>query len=122
MYRWLLVLGVWALALALGALFFLGWQATHQGIPLRLEEPKNPVRVEVANPLVLTAPLEVRVSSLPLEIPARFTVAVEGPVRADTGLLRCPVCGEGILLPVRVNLFTGAITWRCTACGEEVGP
>ncbi len=122
MYRWLLVIGVWTLALALGALFFLGWQALRGGVPLRLEEPKNPVRVEVTNPLVLTTPFEVRVSSLPLEIPARFIVAVEGPVRADTGLLRCPACGEGILLPVRISLFSGALTWRCTACDQEFHP
>lgn len=122
MYRWLLVIGLWTVALALGALFFLGWQALNNGIPLRLEEPKSPLRVEVNNPLVLTAPLEVRVSALPLEIPEQFTVAVEGPVRADTGILRCPACGEGTLLPVRINLLSGAITWRCTACAKEFRP
>jgi len=30
----------------------------------------------------------------------------------------CPHCGEGVLLPVRWNLLTGEITWRCTACGR----
>ncbi|MCS7216861.1 MAG: hypothetical protein NZ924_04170 [Candidatus Bipolaricaulota bacterium] len=119
MYRGFLVAGIWALVLALGALFWLGWQALHRGLPLQLE---SPVRVEVAHPLALTAPLEVRVVALPLTLPARFGVAVEGPVRAETELLRCPRCREGGVLPVRWSLLTGAVVWRCGACGAEVGP
>jgi hypothetical protein len=122
MYRWFLVIGVWLLVGALGALFWLGWQVTQNGISLRLSEPPAPIKVEVINPVSLPTPLEVNVSSLPLTIPQRFSVAVEGPVQAETGLLRCPICGKGTVLPVRWNLLTGAIVWRCTACGAEFGP
>jgi len=121
-YRWFLVAGLWLLVGALGALFWLGFEVTRNGIALRLSEPSGPIKVEVTNPISLPVPLEVRVSSLPLTIPARFSVAVEGPVEAETGLLLCPVCREGALLPVRWNLLTGAILWRCSACGAEFGP
>lgn len=122
MYRAFLVLGLWFLVGALAALLWLGFQVVQNGINLRLSEPPKPWRVEVVNPLSLPAPLEVRVSSLPLAIPERFRVGVEGPVQAETDLLRCPACGKGTLLPVRWNLLTGAFVWRCPACGQEFGP
>ncbi|MBC7318542.1 hypothetical protein H5T57_04795 [Candidatus Bipolaricaulota bacterium] len=122
MHRWLLILGLWALVGVLAAFFWLGWQVVREGVPVRVAELRAPLPVEVENPVVLSSPLEVRVASLPWAVPEKFSVTVEGPVRAETGLLRCPRCGEGILLPVRVNLFSGAITWQCTACGAEFGP
>ncbi len=121
MYRWLLVAGIWLLVGALAALFWLGWRTMHSGVTLRLAELSQPLPVEVTHPLVLP-PLEVRVASLPLAIPAGFRVALEGPVQAETELFRCPSCGKGQLLPVRWHIFTGAITWRCLACGQEFGP
>lgn len=122
MYRWLLLAGIWLLVGALGALFWLGWQVRQAGLTLKMAELQSPLRVEVTNPLHLSAPLEVRVSSLPLAIPEGFRVAVEGPVHADTGFLQCPFCGKGQLLPVRWNILSGSITWRCMACGREFGP
>lgn len=122
MYRAFLVLGIWLLVGALAAFLWLGFRVAQDGVALRLVEPQRPLRVEVVNPLIFPSPLEVRVSSLPLAIPQRFLVGVEGPVQAETDLLRCPACGKGALLPVRWNLLSGAIVWRCPACGREFGP
>lgn len=122
MYRAFLVLGIWLLAGALAVLLWLGFRVVQDGVALRLVEPREPLRVEVVNPLNLPSPLEVRVSSLPLTLPQRFSVGVEGPVQAETDLLRCPLCKRGTLLPVRWSLLTGAITWRCSACGQGFGP
>ncbi|MGQ9699850.1 MAG: hypothetical protein ACUVQS_02105 [Candidatus Bipolaricaulaceae bacterium] len=122
MYRWVLVACLLALVGILSAFFWLGWKALHEGLMVQVRELSAPLEVTVGNPVVLRSPVEVQVISLPLAIPARFSVGVEGPVQADTGLLRCPRCGEGTLLPVRINLFSGEIRWRCTTCGEEFGP
>ncbi len=122
MYRWFLTLGLWTLVGVFGSFFWLGWKVLHEGLPVRVSELRAPMAVELANPVVVSAPLEVRVTSIPVQVPTRFSVAVEGPVQAETGLLRCPRCGEGLLLPVRLNLFSGAITWRCAVCGAEFGP
>ena len=122
MYRWLLVGGLWALVGVLGAFFWLGWQVLQTGVALRLEEPRAALPVKLATPVILSTPLEVRVVSLPLEISEPLSVGVEGPVHVETDLLRCPSCGKGLLLPVRWNLLSGAITWRCLACGQEFGP
>ncbi len=40
-----------------------------------------------------------------------------GPVSGTIALLSCSQCGES-MLPVRFNLFTGEIEWRCTGCGH----
>ena len=29
----------------------------------------------------------------------------------------CPNCGDGVMVPVRWNPFTGDITWKCPVCG-----
>ncbi len=122
MYRWLLLAGIWLLVGALGALFWLGWQVLQTGLTLRVVELHSPLQVEVTNPVALSLPLEVRVSSLPVVVPGRFRVEVEGPVQAETGLLLCPLCGKGSLIPVRWNILSGAIHWRCAQCHREVGP
>jgi predicted RNA-binding Zn-ribbon protein involved in translation (DUF1610 family) len=41
------------------------------------------------------------------------------PIPTDVSILRCPECG-GDMIPVRYNLFTGDITWRCTDCGYTI--
>jgi hypothetical protein len=38
------------------------------------------------------------------------------PVPMNISLVSCPKCG-GSMLPVRFNLFTGEIEWRCIDCG-----
>jgi len=41
----------------------------------------------------------------------------KGPVPGSLSLLPCPQC-RGSMLPVRFNLFTGKIEWRCADCGH----
>jgi len=41
------------------------------------------------------------------------------PVPADLSIFRCPKCG-GTMLPVRINVLNGEITWKCTECGYTI--
>ena len=40
----------------------------------------------------------------------------EAPIPANLSVVPCPQCG-GNMLPVRWNLFSGEIQWRCLECG-----
>lgn len=115
MQRWLLVGALWALVGVLAALFWLGWRLERTGVPVRLTGDTS-LSVRVA------APLEVGVSSFPWQISPPFSVTVAGSVGLDTPIPRCPACGEGPLIPVRWDLLSGTITWRCLHCGREFGP
>jgi hypothetical protein len=124
-YRWLwlsLLLVIFGL---LGAFVWLALSLLRDGVPVRLTEPfvlSGPLEVGLPHPVVLSQPLSVEVRELPLVIPTRFSVSVAGPVEAELTLFSCPRCEKGKLLPVRFSLFTGAITWRCSSCGSELGP
>lgn len=125
MSRWVLHILLVAVVGMLGLLVGLCFRVMHEGIPVRLAEPfslESPVNVKLAQPVDLAGPLVVEVKELPLVIPGRFAVEVASPVQAETGFLSCPRCGQGLLIPVRFNLLSGAITWRCSLCGYEFGP
>jgi len=124
-YRVLLVLGLFLVAGLLGAFLFLGFKITREGIPVRLSEPVSlpgPLEVELSSPVSLSAPLQVEVEKISLSLPERFSVTLAEPVEAEVNLLRCPQCRDGTLIPVRWNLLTGEITWRCSSCGYEIKP
>jgi len=38
------------------------------------------------------------------------------PIPANLSVVPCPQCG-GNMLPIRWNLFSGEIQWRCLECG-----
>ena len=40
----------------------------------------------------------------------------ETPIPANLSVVPCPQCG-GNMLPIRWNLFSGEIQWRCLDCG-----
>jgi len=124
-YRILLVLGLFLVAGVLGAFLFLGFQVMREGIPVRLSEPVSlpgPLEVRLAGPVRLSAPLQVEVEKIALSFPEKFSASLAEPVEAEVNLLRCPKCGSGTLIPVRWNLLTGEITWRCSSCGYEIKP
>ena len=41
------------------------------------------------------------------------------PIPADLSIFSCPKCG-GTMLPVRINVLNGEITWKCTQCGYTI--
>ncbi|MCS7239896.1 MAG: hypothetical protein NZ651_01395 [Candidatus Bipolaricaulota bacterium] len=125
MSRWLLNALLLAVIGLLGLFVGLSLRVMREGIPVRLAGPltlEGPVSVKLAQPVGLADPIAVEVRELPLVIPSRFSVEVGSPVQAETGFLACPKCPLGLVIPVRFNLLSGAITWRCTACGYEFGP
>jgi len=95
-----------------------------RGLTVRLAGPvalQDPVEVSVRGTIALHEPLEVTVAELALDLPQPLLVETSPSgmgVRAAIEGLSCPQCEKGLLLPVRWNLFTGEITWRCTACGR----
>lgn len=121
MYRVLIVLGLFLVAGVLSAFLFLGFKIMREGIPVRLSERVSlprPLEVQLVGPVSLTTPLQVEVAKISLSFPDNFFVSLSQPVEVD--LLRCPQCRSGTLLPVRWNLLTGEILWRCSSCGYEI--
>lgn len=107
----------------LTSLLVIGIGLARHGIRVQLAEP-----IRIAGPLTVGGtiaveePIAVTMEGVEIRLPQ--PVSVELPtstldVRATLGGAPCPRCGEGVLLPVRWNLLTGEITWRCTACGER---
>ncbi len=64
--------------------------------------------------------LENATGGIDLSMPQPVNLVATGPdnkpVPADLSVFRCPKCG-GTMLPVRFNMLTGDITWKCTECG-----
>lgn len=122
MNRWLqgaalvAVVGLLAtIAVLVGRLALRGFTVRLIG-PVTISEP-----IGIQGTIAVQGPVEVTVDKLALEFPKSLAVEVpleELTVRASLEGLSCPQCGKGFLLPVRWNLFTGEITWRCTACGK----
>ncbi|MEA3238313.1 MAG: hypothetical protein U9Q94_00795 [Candidatus Bipolaricaulota bacterium] len=75
--------------------------------------------------------LENATDGIDLTMPTPVNLVATGPenqpVSTDLSLFRCPKCG-GTMLPVRFNMLTGQITWKCPECSytitgdEEVSP
>jgi len=79
----------------------------HLAGPIEIQGASGPQELRV----VLTIPEGVRVEAGG-EAQATLRTSVEG--------IPCPVCGEGVMVPVKWNPFSGEITWRCTTCGHTL--
>ncbi|MBC7093273.1 hypothetical protein H5T53_04615 [Candidatus Bipolaricaulota bacterium] len=125
MERWFLIAVLVVIAGLLGAMLWVLFGLAERGIPVQFGGEvalKEPVGVSVMQvEVVLPEPLAV-------ELVQPVTAVIPGPlaveaspggmeVRASLAALTCPRCGEGPLVPVRWNLLTGEITWRCLRCG-----
>ncbi|MCX7750079.1 MAG: zf-TFIIB domain-containing protein [Candidatus Bipolaricaulota bacterium] len=120
MYRWVLGLGILVVVGLLAALLVLTWGIATRGVRVEVVEP---LRIQgplaVGGTIGVEGPVEVGMGAVELRVGAPLRVeAPPGPfeVRASLGGAPCPRCG-GTLLPVRWNLLTGEITWRCPSCG-----
>lgn len=81
----------------------MGFSSVWRG-PIEIQGATGPQELRV----VLTLPEGVRVEAGG-ESQATLRTSLEG--------IPCPVCGEGVMVPVKWNPFTGEISWRCTTCG-----
>ncbi len=93
-----------------------------RGISVQLAEP---IRISgplsIGGTIAVQEPIVVTMGTMEIRVPQPVSVELPSDtldVRAMLGGAPCPRCGEGVLLPMKWNLFTGEITWRCTACGE----
>lgn len=122
--RWVLSGALMLVVGLLAALLVMVVGLATRGLTVRLAGPvalQDPVGVNVRGAIALHEPVEVAVAELALNLPQPLLVeaAPSGMnVRAAIEGLSCPQCEKGLLLPVRWNLFTGEIVWRCTACGQ----
>ncbi|GAB4309597.1 MAG: hypothetical protein Kow0097_10730 [Candidatus Bipolaricaulota bacterium] len=122
MNRWLLGTGFVVVVGLLTSLLVLSLSLATRGISVQLAEP-----IQISGPLTIGGnitvqdPIVVTMDAMEIRVPQPVAVELPGDaldVRATLGGAPCPHCGEGTLLPVRWNLLTGEITWRCTACGQ----
>lgn len=82
----------------------------HDGITIRLGG-----QVEVVN---ATTGVTGEVSLvMPTPVNLIATGPQEEPIPANLAVISCPQCG-GSMLPVRWNLWSGKIEWRCLDCGR----
>ena len=67
--------------------------------------------------------LENASAGIDLAMPQPVNLVATGPenkpIPADLSIFRCPKCG-GTMLPVRINVLNGEITWKCTQCGYTI--
>lgn len=119
--RWFLAVGLTIIVGLLTALFVIVLSLATRGISVQLTEP-----IRISGPLAIGGnitvqePIAVAVEAMEIRVPQPVSVELPGSpldVRATFGA-PCPQCGKGVLLPVRWNVLTGEITWRCTACGK----
>ena len=122
MNRWVLGAALVAVIGLLASLLVMVVILASRGISVHLAEP-----IRISGPLIVGGTIAVdepiAVSMDVVEIRVPQPVSVELPlsaldVRATLAGAPCPHCAEGVLLPVRWNLLTGEIIWRCTACGQ----
>ena len=106
-----------ALAVALVALIGLLTTLTvflarigHDGIPIRLGG-----QVEIVNAATGVTGEVSLVMPTPVNLIA--TGPEQEPIPANLAVIACPQCG-GSMLPVRWNLWSGKIEWRCLECGQ----
>lgn len=120
MYRWAVGLGLLVVVGLLASILVVTFGIATRGVrvvvtePLRIQGPLN-----VGGAISVEGPVAVGIGAVELRVPAPLRVELPSEpveVRATLGGAPCPRCG-GTLLPVRWNLLTGEITWRCPACG-----
>ena len=92
----------------LATVLVLLWQINRDGVRVHLSgEVKLADTTGVAGEvsLVMTEPVNL-IATGPRET----------PIPANLSVVPCPQCG-GNMLPIRWNLFSGEIQWRCLDCG-----
>lgn len=121
MNRWLLPAGLAIIAGLLASLLIVALGLARRGVRVQLAEP-----IRISGPLAIGGnitvqePITVTMDAMEIRVPHGVSVALPSTplaVQATLGV-PCPHCEEGVLLPVRWNLFTGEIRWQCTACGR----
>ena len=84
------------------------WQINREGVTVHLSG-----QVKLADTTGVAGEVSL-VMSEPVSLIA--TGPQETPIPANLSVVPCPQCG-GNILPVRWNLFSGEILWRCLECG-----
>jgi hypothetical protein len=84
------------------------WQINRDGVTLHLSG-----QVGLADTTGVAGEVSL-VMSEPVNLIA--TGPQETPIPANLSVVPCPQCG-GNMLPIRWNLFSGEIQWRCLECG-----
>ncbi len=84
------------------------WQINREGVTVRLSG-----QVKLADTTGVAGEVSL-VMSEPVSLIA--TGPQETPIPANLSVVPCPQCG-GNMLPIRWNLFSGEIQWRCLECG-----
>jgi len=84
------------------------WQINREGVTVHLSG-----QVKLADTTGVAGEVSL-VMSEPVSLIA--TGPQETPIPANLSVVPCPQCG-GNMLPVRWNLFSGEIQWRCLECG-----
>lgn len=122
MNRWTVAAGLWIIAGLLTALLVVVVGLSTRGIRVEVGEPlRISGPLTIGGSITVQEPIAVTVEAMEIRVPQPVALELPGgalEVQATFGP-PCPQCGEGVLLPVRWNLLTGEITWRCTACGER---
>jgi ribosomal protein S27AE len=107
-----LYVGLAAMVLLMAGIFALLFQVTRNGVP-----------VNVTGAVSLANATTGVTGTVKLDVPEAINLVATGPdkgaVPADLALATCPKCG-GSMIPVRFNLITGAIEWKCLQCGYTV--
>ena len=84
------------------------WQISRDGVAVKLSG-----QVRLADTTGVAGEVSL-VMSEPVSLIA--TGPQETPIPANLSVVPCPQCG-GNMLPIRWNLFSGEIQWRCLECG-----
>jgi len=119
--RWLLGAAFVVVVGLLASLLVIAIALATRGIRVQLAEP-----IRISGPLTVGGnitvqdPVVVTMDAVEIRMPQPISVDLPADtlnVRATLGGAACAHC-SGTLLPVRWNLFTGEIVWRCSACGK----
>ena len=92
----------------LATVLVLLWQINREGVTVHLSG-----QVKLADATGVAGEVSL-VMSEPVSLIA--TGPQETPIPANLSVVPCPQCG-GNMLPIRWNLFSGEIQWRCLECG-----
>ncbi len=113
MARWLAAGALLVVAGLLAGLLVVLLGLVEHGVTLRLHGP-----IELAGePQTQQLNVDLRLTE-----PIRADLGGPLDLRATVQGIPCPDCDGGTLLPLRWNLLTGEITWRCVGCeGGQTG-
>ncbi len=109
MTRWLAAGSLLVVAGLLAGLLVVLMGLVERGVTLRIEGPLELAGEPQTQELFVT---------LQLPEPVKVELADELELRTQVQGLPCPHCEGGMLLPVRWNLLSGELVWRCVGCEE----